>query len=409
MEAKRRGAVAVLIAVHPDQEEEPLLAFDAGRTAEANVPALMIKGTVTEALVPGYAGLVAELDLGHRVDRDDVPARHARVQADVLRETGTAHNVLARLPGRRAERTLVVGAHFDHLGRGGPGSLARDSVGEIHNGADDNASGTAVVLEIARCLAAGPRPDGDVVFALWSAEELGLLGSEYWAEHPTVALADVRANLNLDMVGRADDGAVQVLGAGTSAELAAWLEEAGPRAGLELQVSLSGQGVGGSDHQTFLKREIPALHFFSGVHVDYHKPSDDADKFEADGARRVASLVLDLVTHMQAVPVLAYVAPPPSDAAPRGGFRTRFGSVPEYSYQGEGLLLAGTSAGGPAERAGLLKGDILQAIDDLELEGIGDFMYALNAHKPGDVVLVRYLRDGEEREVLVTLESNQVE
>jgi len=146
------------------------------------------------------------------------------------------------------------------------------------------------------------------------------------------------------------------------------------------------------------------------VHADYHRPSDDADKFEADGARRVAVLALDLIARIQAAGELAFV-PPAADEqpAPRGGFRTRFGSIPDYAYQGKGLRLSGTSPGGPAERAGLLEGDVLQRIDDVEIEGIGDFMYALNVHKPGDVVLVKYARDGEELEVHLTLESNQVE
>ncbi len=409
MEAKRRGAAAVLIANHPAQGERPL-PFDAGQTAEANLPALMIAPELAELLIGGDLALTVR-----GIDENGPLAPlesslYVRVFADVVRETGVATNVLGVLRGKRSDRTLVLGAHFDHLGRGGPGSLARDSVGEIHNGADDNASGTATVLEIARCLASAGTPEGDVVVALWSAEELGLLGSEHWLKAPTIPLANVRANLNLDMVGRAGDGKLDVLGAGTAEDFARLLEEAGARAGLDLQVSVSGQGVGGSDHQAFLRREIPALHFFSGVHEDYHKPSDDAEKVEADGAQRVAELALALVRGLQHAEQIAYVEPPASEAnATRGGFRTRFGSIPEYSYTGKGLMLAGTSAGGPAERAGLLKGDLILEVDELEIEGIGDFMFALNAHKPGDVVLVKYLRDGEERSVRVTLESNEVQ
>ncbi len=408
MEAKRRGAAAVLIANHP-AGGEPLLPFDAGQTAEANLPALMIAPELAQMLSGDFAQTVAGIDADGPIPTVESLLR-VRVFADVVRETGVAANVLGVLRGKRSDRTVVLGAHFDHLGRGGPGSLARDSVGEIHNGADDNASGTAVVLEIARCLASSGTPEGDVLVALWSGEELGLLGSEHWLKAPTIPLANVRANLNLDMVGRAGDGKLDVLGAGTAEDFAQLIEEGGARAGLDLQVSLSGQGVGGSDHQAFLRRGIPALHFFSGVHEDYHKPSDDAEKVEVDGARRVAELALALVSGIQQAERIAYIEPPASDAgAPRGGFRTRFGSVPEYSYTGKGLMLAGTSAGGPAERAGLLKGDLILEVDDLEIEGIGDFMYALNAHKPGDVVLVEYLRDGEERSVRVTLESNEVQ
>jgi hypothetical protein len=410
MEAKRRGAAAVLVANH-GPESATLLPFDAGQTAEANLPALMVSPAVAAALVPGFDEVVAALDRGESAAPIDGP--RVELRADVLREVGVATNVLGRVRGARDDRTVVIGAHFDHLGRGGPGSLERTARREIHNGADDNASGTAAVLEIARCLAGGEAPQGDVVIALWSGEELGLLGSAHWIEAPTQAREGLRANLNLDMVGRAGDGRLDVLGAGTAEPFADWLAAGGPRAGLTLSVNASGQGVGGSDHQSFLRDGIPALHFFSGVHPDYHKPSDDADKVEADGAARVAALVLELVHEIQRAPALAFVEPPapttPQASSASGGFRTRFGSVPEYSYTGKGLLLAGTSSGGPAERAGLLEGDVLVRIDDVVIEGIGDFMYVLNSHKPGDVVLVHYVRDGEEREVRVTLDSNELQ
>jgi hypothetical protein len=410
MEAKRRGAIAVLVALHPDRLEEGLLPFDSGRTALANVPALMIQLPVAEALVPGYSDHVASLDAGERIGAV-ATGGEASVRPDVVRATGTARNVLGVLYGSGGGPTLVLGAHYDHLGRGGPGSLAREGQGMVHNGADDNASGTAVVLEMARCLSTGEPLAGDLVFALWSGEELGLLGSEHWAQNPTVPLEDVALNLNFDMVGRAGSGALQVMGAGTSPAFAGWLEEAGPRASLDLTVSLSGQGVGGSDHQTFIKRSIPALHFFSGIHSDYHRPSDDTERFEADGSARVAFLAMDLVRRADAAVDLPWVEPeaPAAGARTAGGFRTRFGSIPEYSYDGKGLMLAGTSEGGPAERAGLLKDDLITRIDDVTIEGIGDFMYVLNAHKPGDVLRVYFQRGGNEEMTRVTLESADVE
>jgi len=409
MEARRRGASAVLVAQHPGRDE-PMLSFSAGGSAEAHLPALHLSAALAEQLLPGYAQRVAALDAGTAA----APAPGGPtlvVRADVERRTGKATNVLGLLRGRHRERTLLIGAHFDHLGRGGPGSLApADQQGQVHNGADDNASGTAAVLEIARVLAAGPPPEGDVLIALWSGEELGLLGSEHWARNPTIPLEQVRANLNLDMVGRAGSHPLAVLGAGSAQEFSGWLAAAGPRAGLELQVNASGQGVGGSDHQTFLKRDIPALHFFSGLHSDYHRPSDDYERFEAEGARRTAELVLELVGDIQAAPTLAWVAPTEEAApAPRGGFRTRFGSVPDYAFTGAGMRLDGTSPGGPAEKAGLLRGDVIVAVGDQAIEGVGDFMFALNAHKPGDVVLVHFLRDGAQETCTVTLESSQLE
>ena len=407
MEAKRRGAAAVIVAQHPEKQE-PMLRFEEGGAAEARIPALHVSAALAERVLPGFAAAVAALDGGGAPSAGE--ARTVALKSDVVREHGTAHNVLGRLPGRDAHKTLVIGAHMDHLGRGGPGSLSGGGQGQIHNGADDNASGTATVLEVARCLVAGPPPAGDVLYALWSGEELGLLGSEHWAEAPTVALADVVANVNLDMVGRADNGKLQVLGAGSAKPLAGYLSIAAPRAGLELEVSLSGQGVGGSDHQTFLNHEIPALHLFSGLHPDYHRPSDDHERFEADGARRVAVLVLSLVEQVQAGGALTWVAPPKGATEPvRGGFNTRFGSQPDYTYEGPGLRLGATSPGSPAEKAGLLRGDVIVGFGSLAIDGMADYMYALNAHKPGDVVVVRYLRDGVEETCRATLEGTQVE
>jgi hypothetical protein len=413
MTAKRKGAKAVVVVQHPG-EKDPLPRFDTSRSAQAGIPALMITAAAAKRLGIEIERLVEaaehpELDAGGTA----IPMPSLALLADVRREKGKAWNVLGRLKGERSDRVVVLGAHYDHLGRGGDGSLAPDQQGDVHNGADDNASGTAVVLEIARLLAVGPRPACDVVFALWSGEEEGLLGSEHWAQHPTVPLENVRANLNLDMVGRAGQGKLQVLGAGTAAEFAPWLEGMEPDCGLDLAVSSSGQGVGGSDHMTFLKRKIPALHFFSGVHADYHKPSDDVERFEAEGAAKVAALGAELVRRMAAADALAYVEPPAPAADPHaaasGGWRVWFGTVPEYSYEGPGLKLSGTSAGSPAEKAGLLAGDVIVRVGDHEVGTIYDFMFALSSFKPGDVVETRFLRDGKEESVRVTLATRDAQ
>jgi Zn-dependent M28 family amino/carboxypeptidase len=432
MTAKRFGAAAVLVVQSLEDLKEAPMRFDSSQTALAGIPALAVSGGVFRDLFR-----VADVaDLRARLDRREPPEplvaqgmREARVIADVQREKGPAFNVLGRIRGASPERTVVIGAHYDHLGRGGEGSLASDAsgaTGEIHNGADDNASGTAAALEMARVLAQGPPPAGDVLVALWSGEELGLLGSEHWMQHPTLPLERVRANLNLDMVGRARselaaaNGSqpgfkVSVLGAGTAAAFAGWMDEAGRNAGLALQVSASGQGVGGSDHMSFLKRKIPALHLFTGVHADYHKPSDDSDKIDAEGMARIVRLGLELVRRTQAESALPWVepaAPDPKDphaAAATSGFRVWFGSVPEYSYEGPGVLLSGTSAGSPAEKAGLLKGDVLRQVGEVPIETIHDFVYALGLYKPGDVVLARYLRDGKEESVRITLATRAKE
>ncbi|MFM7297685.1 MAG: M28 family peptidase, partial [Planctomycetota bacterium] len=246
MTAKRQGAVAVLVAPHPSQKSEPLPPFDFGRAAQSVLPALYISHELAAALVPGYDAAISAVDAGAPLAQALRPTASARVVANVVRERGPATNVLGILRGSDSSRCVVIGAHYDHLGHGGEGSLDPQGGVQIHNGADDNASGTAVVLEVARALAAGPKLGCDVLFALWSGEELGLLGSEHWAKASTDELGRVVANLNLDMVGRAGDSKLAVLGAGSAQPVAAWLAELGPQVGLELDVSLSGQGVGGS-------------------------------------------------------------------------------------------------------------------------------------------------------------------
>lgn len=412
MAAKHHGAGAVLVAQHPSRESEPLPRFDAGAGGRAGIPALLLSVAAAERLCPDFRARVAALDALTR--HEGAPATLApnvRVVADVLRESGTARNVLARLPGR-TRRTVVVGAHYDHLGRGGPGSLDRSALGQIHNGADDNASGVAVVLEVARSLAAGPSPEGDVLFALWSGEELGLLGSEWWCEHPTVPLDRVVGYVNLDMVGRAGDRRLVVLGAGCSPAFGAWLGPAGRAADLLLEVDASPYGVGGSDHQSFVRRKIPALHLFSGIHDDYHRPSDDAERFEAYGAQRVAALTLDLVQRMLAAEALPFdeeaAREPPAEGG-RRGFSVRFGSRPSYTFSGPGMKLDGTTPDSPAERAGLLAGDVIVRVGGVEIGDVHDFVYVLRTHKPGDVLEVRFVRNGEEHKTVVTLESREME
>ena len=408
MTAKHRGAAAVIVAQHPDERGDALPPFDPGSGARAGIPALFVSVEAAEALVPDYVERVRAIDANPTAWRAVQAGPRLRVVSDVRRESGAAYNVLGLVRGGDAG-LVIVGAHLDHLGRGGSGSLAPDELGAIHHGADDNASGVAVALELARELKQGPPPPGDVLIALWSGEELGLLGSRHFVESATELLKSALFNLNLDMVGRAGNGRLIVLGAGSSPAFERWLTEAGPVAGLELDVNLSAQGVGGSDHQSFVREKIPALHLFSGLHGDYHRPSDTADRFEADGAARVVDLSLDLVRRAHAARALPFA--PEAVLAASGeqrsmrGFQVRFGSQPDYGYDGPGMRLGGTSPGSPAERAGFLAGDVLIALGEVRIDSVQDLVYALGVHKPGDVVNARFVRDGEEQVTQVTLVS----
>ncbi len=410
MNAKRRGAAAVVLVQHPDDAGQPILAFHEGGSGRAGIPCATISWNAAQRLFDSgpWDGRAESAPAGRDDDPLGVVGRTVTIATDVVREKGPATNVLGLVPGRDRSRVVVVGAHYDHLGHGGTGSLAPGKR-EIHNGADDNASGTAAVLEVARLLRAGPPPACDVLIALWSGEELGLLGSEHWAQHPTVPFERVVANVNLDMVGRAGNGKLQILGAGSAREFAGWLAEAGPRAGLELTVNASASAMSGSsDHATFAKRKKPVLHLFSGLHSDYHKPSDDIERFESGGAARTADLTLDLVDRLSRARGLAFVEP----AAPEGekrqiqsGFNAWFGSIPNYAFEGPGVKIDGTSPGSPAEHAGFLAGDVLLQLGEVKLANIYDFTYSLQHYKPGDVVLVRFERDGQMEETRVTLSS----
>ena len=409
MNAKRKGASAVVLVQHPSDAGKPVLAFHEGGSGRAGMPCISLSWKSAQELFGARLDTWTK-DLESKPARADaVDERVFTVSADVERGHGSAVNILGLVPGVDRSRIVVLGAHYDHLGFGGTGSLAPNQRA-VHNGADDNASGTAAVLEIARELRAGPPPACDVLIALWSGEELGLLGSEYWAKKPTVPFEGVVGNVNLDMVGRAGNGKLQVLGAGSAAEFSAWLAESGPAAKLELTVNASSSAMAGSsDHATFAKRKKPVLHLFSGLHTDYHKPTDDIERFEVEGAVRVVDLSLDLVRRMAEARSLAFVEPPPaaegSERRMQSGFNAWFGSIPNYAFEGPGVKIDGTSSGSPAERAGFLAGDVLMTIGEVKIENVYDLTYALQHYKPGDVVLVAFERDEKREETRVTLSS----
>lgn len=286
---------------------------------------------------------------------------------------------------------------------------------EVHNGADDNASGTAVTLELAQLwadLARNEPQPRTVLFALWSGEEEGLLGSAQWVENPTVPFDDIVCNINMDMVGRVQAGSITVGGAGTCAAFAPALETARTfSAPLELDVTPGDTGVGGSDHMSFQKLGIPALFFFSGLHSDYHRPSDDWEKLDYEGMVHVAKAVVSVTGSLMDTPRanLAYTAPVEEDDPhanmTMGGDRAWFGSIPDYSAspEGGGMALAGTAPDGPAAKAGLKSGDVIKKIGDIVIGDIYDFMDSLAKYKPGDTIQVIIERDGASLELQLTL------
>lgn len=340
----------------------------------------------------------------------------ARLGTDVRETRADARNVVAVLPGAHPtlrDEYVIVGAHYDHLGLGGEGSLAPDSRA-VHNGADDNASGTAAVIEIARALSQGSRPDRSVLFLAFTGEEKGLWGASHFVGDPTVDLDDAVAMLNLDMVGRVVDDAVTVFGVGTAEEWDEIVDAANASLTDPLAVSKSPDGDGPSDHAAFYGRGLPVLHFFSNTHPDYHRPTDDWPKINGDGIERVAELTTQVVRRLgEAEPepvVLTASRPEPRAPAPSatsgsrsGGYGPYLGTIPDMTPRDHGLRLTGVREGSPAEEGGLRAGDVVVEFGGREITDIYAYTYALRDHAPGDEVEIVVERDGERVTLTVVL------
>jgi hypothetical protein len=313
-------------------------------------------------------------------------------------------NVVAILPGRGAlaGQDIVIGAHFDHLGNGPFGSAATgDSAHLIHHGADDNASGTAAVLEIARILATSrERPERTIVFVLFSGEEEGALGSAWYADHPVVPMDSTLAMVNLDMVGRMRDNRLLILGVRSAAEWQALLDSI--NTAYHLDVHASGDGWGPSDQSSFFAKKRPVLHFFTDLHLDYHRPADTWDKINAPGVATVAEFAADLARRLAARPgPLTFVdAPVPQMAS---GTRAYLGTIPDMTGEPGGVRLSGVSAGSPADVAGLKAGDVLIGIGADTVANLNDFQNALVKHHPGDTVILRVRRGDQTLELTAVL------
>lgn len=333
------------------------------------------------------------------IDETAATAGHAGVGNRPVR------NVVGVLPGRGrlAGQAVVLGAHYDHLGYGGFGSLDPDSAGVVHNGADDNASGTAALIETARILAHRRAEDvRTIVFVAFTAEELGLIGSSHYVKHPVVPVDSTLAMINFDMVGRLRDGKVLAIGTGSALELPGLLEAVNGFHGLT--VSLVGDPWGRSDHSSFYGDSIPVVHFFTDSHEDYHRPTDDWPKINVEGIRRIVDFAADLAwTLATREAMLTYVQVDRPQQAAGGGYGAYLGTIPDMTESPGGVRLNGIRAGSPAETAGLQKGDILVQLGDQAIGNLYDMTDALRAHEPGDRVTIVVLRDGERVETFAIL------
>jgi hypothetical protein len=411
--ARERGAVALVVVTGPRSPhagETVPMTFDTA-LAGSGIPGVSVSADVADALFAGARSLAEaqkELDSGNPHVAGFALPNAVTLTTVVVREKRQARNVVAYLPATMptvgvSKPWIAVGAHYDHLGRGDQGnSLATAAeAGRTHPGADDNASGTATVLAVADALARQPRRR-NVLLALWSAEEVGLVGSSAFAAKPPVPLADLAAYLNYDMVGRMQDNKLTVQATGTSPVWPSILERANLVAGFD--VNLQSDPYQPTDVATFNDANVPSLSFTTGAHIDYHKPSDTADKIDYEDLDRVAGFGAAIVARLMSLdpaPEFTKVQQS-SQTISRTGTRVFTGTVPDYTSTAKGLLLGGVVGGGPAEEAGLAKGDVIVEIAGHSIANIYDYTYALDLLKIGEPTKVVYMRNGARRETMLT-------
>lgn len=397
--AREAGAKALLIVrdeVKDDRRFDP--------TSDAALPTLGIsKKTARSLLGFDVAAKKKAIDRSYRPE-SRLLDRTAKLAVTLKKIERTVENVGAKIPGS-GEGAVVVGAHYDHLGYGGSGSLSGTTERRIHNGADDNASGTAVVLEVARAIAALPvKPTRTIYFVLFAGEESGLLGSSHFVKNSPVATEDVAAMINLDMVGRLRDEKLNIMGTKTASDWDEVVTSAVARYGFV--GSFGGDGYGPSDHTSFYAAGVPVLFLFTGAHGDYHKPSDDPDTLDYQGMARIGGVVRDLVfafARSSGRPSYVHVAAPAPAAG--HGYGPYFGSIPDFGEGVDGVLLAGVREGSPADRAGVKKGDVLVEFGGVAVHNLQDFTMALRRCAPGDEVVVKVRRGDETIAVDAKLEK----
>lgn len=414
--ARQRGAKALLVLTgprSPNAGETIPMNFDTA-LAGSGIVAASISGRVGEALFRFAEGKTVEsvqkeLDSGNpHTAGFPLPMVLATITTQVVREKQTARNVAGYLPATMpttgVERPWVaLGAHYDHLGRGAHGnSLApKEEAGRVHVGADDNASGTAAVIAVGEALSKSPRRR-NVLLAFWSAEEIGLIGSTAFINQPPVPSDQLAAYFNFDMVGRMQDNKLTLQAVGTSPAWRRAIEQANVPAGFDLV--LQDDPYQPTDVATFNGASVPSLSFFTGTHTDYHRPTDTADKVNYEDLDRIVEFAAALVRRIGDAPEAPQYTKvdQPTQTGGRAGVRVFTGTIPDYATEVKGLLLGGVIGGGPAEHAGLQKGDVIVEIAGQLIANIYDYTYALELLKVGEAVKIVYTRGGERREATLT-------
>jgi len=374
-----KGALAVIFINSDSTQDDPKADWKF-RISPSSIPVMFAKGQAAKVLKDS---VVTNCTLGTEIEK--------------IERKG--HNVIGCIDNGAAH-TIVIGAHYDHLGYGDEGSLYRGEKA-IHNGADDNASGTAALIELARYVKVSGLKKNNYLFIAFSGEEKGLLGSNYFVKHPTIDLKSVSYMLNMDMVGRLkpDEKVLIINGSGTTARWKTLLDSVSVD---NIKLKETESGVGPSDHTSFYLQDIPVLHFFSGTHSDYHKPSDDEDKINYEGAVSITVIIKNILQKTDSPEKLIFSKTNDSDNEDAPKFKVTLGVVPDYAFEGEGMRIDGVTDDRPASKAGLEPGDIVIQLGEYKVLDMMSYMKALSKFSKGETTKVKVLRNHQELEKDIT-------
>lgn len=381
--ATEKLATAIIIFNSSDRDDQ--LKFKGkDRSEKLAIPVVYVTRPVADKF---FADKTAPLDI--------------HLKTSIVEKTRTGHNVVGYIDNG-AVNTVILGAHFDHLGYGEDGnSMLRTGEKQIHNGADDNASGTAALIELGRLLKTSKLTNNNYLLIAFSGEELGLLGSKYYTNNPTINLSAANYMINMDMVGRLDETkkSISVGGFGTSPQ---WAQVIINHKKNYFTIVTDSSGTGPSDHTSFYQKQIPVLFYFTGTHADYHKPGDDAAKINYTGQVYIVNHILNVITQLNKQPKLSFLPTREKTMRSSGSFKVTLGVMPDYAYTGAGLKIDGVTEGRPAASAGLKAGDIVLTIGHLTINNMDTYMQALQTFEKGQTVKITFKRGDKTEEANLT-------
>ncbi|MFP4556985.1 MAG: M20/M25/M40 family metallo-hydrolase [Bacteroidales bacterium] len=412
MLAKDQGAAGVILVSGKKHDPKDELVSAKNKTFDIGIPVVQVSRNLANSILSASDNSIYEIE--QKIINDHKPysfiaGANVCARTDIVKKKRNSQNIVGMIEGKHPElknQYVVIGAHYDHIGMGGEGTSSRmpDTLA-VHNGADDNASGVAAILEIGQKFFKN-QPDRSVVIVAFGAEELGLLGSKFFVDNPLFPIDSISAMINIDMLGRLDEEqTLQVGGYKTSLEADTTLNKVNDDYNLNL--ALAPQGYGPSDHASFYSRNVPVLFFSTGPHTDYHTPNDDISMINFEGLVKTSNFIYDVASQIANMPKrLAFQEAGPAAPSSRHGneLKVRFGIMPDVSgVENNGLRVLAVNANQPAALAGLEKGDIITAINGKKIKNIHDYMYRLQDLEPGGTVSVEFLRNDETKVVLLQL------